>query len=152
MNVMNIETRIIRPEVVQTRYAFHNGAYWLVEWHRDGSCYWRPLPAPPVGAICHASNDGFASTWTFTVPGKPSATPTMILCLLVAVLAIPMSFALMPGSVPLVAGLTGLAVVAGALLQARIEHLRRRDPATVARLAAGSAIYLAATHHRHTHH
>jgi len=152
MNAISIETRIIRPEVVHTRYALHNGVYWLVEWHRDGNCYWRRLPTPPVGTICHISNDGFLSTQTFIVPGKPHASPTMVLCLLVAALAVPMAFILMRGSVPLVAGLTGLAVAGLALLQARIEHLRRRDPATVARLAAGSALYLAATHHRHTHH
>lgn len=147
MNVMNIETRIIRPEVVHSCFAYRDGAYWLVEWHRNGNCYWQPLPAPPVGKICFSS-----PTSTFIVPGKPQASPTMVLCLLVAVLAVPVAFVLMQGSVPLVAGLTGLAVAGLALLQARIEHLRRRDPATVARLAAGSALYLAATHHRHTHH
>lgn len=149
MNALSIETRIIRPEVVDACYAY-DGAYWRIERHRDGSSHRHLLDRPPAGALVYVSYDDFATWRTFTVPaGRPA--PAVVLCILIAIAAIPVTVALLPGSAPQVAVLIGAAISALAALQARIEYRRHLDPATICRLAAGSALYLAATHRRHTH-
>jgi hypothetical protein len=148
-SAISIETRLARPEVAQARYAYDQGAYWIVERHRNGSLHRRQLPEPPVGALCYRSDDDFLTWETFIVPGA-AVTPALMLYLLVAIAAIPLAIVLTPGSVPLVSLLIGAGVAALAAFGARLEHLRRRDPATVNRIAVASALYLAA-HHRHTH-
>lgn len=154
-SAISIETRLVRPEVAQACYAYDQGVYWIVECHRSGSTHRRPLPAPPVGAVCYRSNDDFLTWETFTVPATSAASvisPVLALYLLAAIAAIPATLAFTPGSVPQVSLLIGAAIAALAALGARLEYRRRRDPATVNRIAVDSALYLAATHHRRTHH
>jgi hypothetical protein len=149
------EMRLARPEVESAWYAYEHGRYWIIERRRDGSCRQRLLPAPPVGAVCFNGRDSLAPGSTFIVPpvpGRPNASAAQILCILAAVAAIPLAFALLPGSVPIVALAAGGFVAALALVQARMEHLRRRDPGTADRIAATAVVYLAATHHRHANH
>jgi hypothetical protein len=154
-SAITIETRLARPEVQDACYAYDQGAYWLVEYHRNGTYHRQLLPVPPVGAICYASDDGFAHWRTFRVqpvPGVHSVTAALVLWILTAVFALPAAFLLLPGSVPVVQLTAGGAVAALATLAARLEYRSLRDPATVRRIAAASALYLAATHHRHAHH
>lgn len=151
---LSAATRILRPEVASARYRVDGGRFWRDEIWRDGRTCSQPLPRAPRGAQCWASDDAWHTCYLFTVgPRHGRAVSTAgALFLALAALAVPGALLVLPGSVPAVAALAGLAVTALCLAGFAVDHLAARDPRAAARLgylAAADLTLHTARAHRH---
>lgn len=139
-------TRILRPEVDDACYALDNGVFYRCETLRSGQTRATRLRRAPRGQTCWGSDDGFRTTYPFTVGPEHGRAMGLLqaVYLVCAAAALPAAMILLSGSTRGVAVLIGLAAAVLCLVGAYTEHLADRDPTAAVRLGAVIAADVAA--------